>query len=110
MLCAISLADGTIPARFADTTDIVLCQTAKDQPERRIVRHTGETSVSELIRVLLDDGADVLIAGSVGREAQERIADAGILLYPNAEGTADEALEALAAHKLRQAPVTPPAD
>lgn len=109
MLCAISLADGTIPARFADTTDIMLRQTGKDQPERRIVRHVGKTSVSELIRVLLDDNAEALIAGAVGREAQERFADAGILLYPNVSGTADEALAALSAHKLTQAKDAPSA-
>lgn len=107
MLCAIALKDGTIPVHFSDTTDLMLCHIAKDQPERRIVRHMGETSAAELIRVLMDDGADVLIAGSIGHEAQERIADADILLYPNAQGTADEALALFAAHKLKQAPSVP---
>lgn len=102
MLVAISLDQGKIPARFGDTTQYMLCQISRNRAERTVMRDLGRSSQPELVRTLMDDGVNVLVAGGIGRDATQRILDAGIMLYPNCKGTADEALGKLQEHRLVQ--------
>lgn len=107
MIVAISLREGKIPAHFADTTEFMLYQINKGALEKERLRAVGAQPGSELIRVLMDDGVDVLVAGGMGRDATQRVLDAGIMLYPNCAGTAEEALGQLQQHRLKQMEETP---
>lgn len=102
MLVAISLDQGKIPAHFGDTTQYMLYQIAGGRTERSVSRDVAGSDAAELVRILMDDGVNVLVAGGVGRDATQRILDAGIMLYPNCAGTAGEALGRLQEHRLHQ--------
>lgn len=90
-----SAAGGTgasISMHFGRTEGFTLFDTDTDETE--FVAHTGghgPTGSPPPVTVS-EAGADVVIAGNIGRGAVSRLQEAGITVYQGAEGTVEEAL------------------
>ena len=65
---------------------------------------TGGTGHGALAGLLANGGVDTLICGGIGAGARLALAEAGIRLYPGAEGGADDAVRALLAGALHYQP------
>ena len=65
---------------------------------------TGGTGHGALAGLLANGGVDTLICGGIGAGARLALAEAGIRLYPGAEGGADDAVRSLLAGALHYQP------
>ncbi len=102
MRIAVTYDNGQIFQHFGHTQFFKVYDIEKDN---KIVNceivSTGGQGHGALAAVLQDLNANVLICGGIGAGAQTAVANAGIMLFGGVSGSADAAVEALLAGKLK---------
>lgn len=100
MRIAVTHENGEIFPHFGRTTQFKLYDVEGGKVVSSRVVDTDGSGHGALAGLLQAAQVDVLICGGIGAGAQMALSEAGIKLYGGADGSADQAVEALLAGKL----------
>lgn len=106
MKIAVTYEDGQVFQHFGHTEQFKVYEVENGAVAGSRVVDTNGQGHGALAGFLQDCGADVLICGGIGGGARAALAEAGIELYPGAQGDADEQVEAYLAGALEYDPDT----
>lgn len=106
MKIAVTYENGKVFQHFGHTEQFKLYEVKEDQITGTEVVDTNGSGHGALSGFLKDKGVEVLICGGIGGGARTALAEAGIKLYPGAEGEADQCVEALLKGSLSYNPDT----
>lgn len=100
MKIAVCYRNGQIFQHFGKTECFKLYEVENGQILRTELMDSGDTGHEALAGLLAEKGVEQLICGGMGSGAQAALAEAGITVFAGAEGSADDAVEALLAGEL----------
>lgn len=100
MKIAVTYENGNIFQHFGHTEAFKIYDIQDGKILSSQIVGTNGSGHGALAILLSDLQVDTLICGGIGAGAQNALAEAGIKLYGGASGSADDAVEALLAHKL----------
>lgn len=101
MKIAVTYENGNIFQHFGHTEAFKIYDIQDGKILSSQIVGTNGSGHGALAILLSDLQVDTLICGGIGAGAQNALAEAGIKLYGGASGSADDAVEALLAHKLK---------
>ena len=94
MKIAVTYEDGNVFQHFGKTKEFKLYDIQDGTVASSEVISSGSTGHEALAYLLADQAVNVLICGGLGGGAQAALADAGVVVFSGASGSADEAVEA----------------
>jgi len=100
MKVAVTYEDGMVFQHFGHTEQFKIYDVSDGKVSPGQVIDTEGSGHGALAGFLKDKGVDMLVCGGIGGGAQAALAEAGIKLYGGVQGSADEAVAALAAGTL----------
>lgn len=103
---AVTYENGLVFQHFGHSKQFKVYEVENGKVVSSQVISTGESGHGALAGLLAQGGVDTLICGGIGGGARTALAQAGIQLYPGAQGGADQAVEALLAGSLQYDPNT----
>lgn len=95
MKIAVTYDNGNVFQHFGRTESFKLYEVEDGKVVSSEIISSGGTGHEALAYLLADRAVNVLICGGLGGGAQAALADAGVMVYSGAEGSADEAVEKL---------------
>ena len=106
MRIAVTYENGAVFPHFGHTAHFKLYETQGERILSARVVDTQGSGHGALAGLLRDLGAEALICGGIGAGARQALEEAGIRLYPGAEGEADACVQALLEGRLSYDPDT----
>lgn len=106
MKVAVTYENGQVFQHFGHTEQFKVYEVEDGKILRSEIVDTNGQGHGALAGFLFGGGVDILICGGIGGGARNALAEAGIELYPGAQGDADAQVEALLAGTLNYDPDT----
>lgn len=106
MKIAVTYENGQIFQHFGHTEQFKVYETENGKVKNSMVVSTDGAGHGALAGKLRELGVEALICGGLGGGAKQALGEAGIIVYPGASGSADEAVDALLAGHLAFDPNT----
>ena len=106
MKIAVTFENGQVFQHFGHTEQFKIYQVEDGAVVGSQVVDTNGSGHGALAGFLQGQGVSVLICGGIGGGARAALGEAGIQLYPGAQGDADAQVEALLSHNLQYDPNT----
>lgn len=106
MKIAVTYENGQVFQHFGHTEQFKVYEVEDGAVVNSQVVDTNGQGHGALAGFLFNGGVDVLICGGIGGGARTALAEAGIELFPGAQGDADEQVEAYLAGTLKYDPDT----
>ena len=104
MKIAVTYENGQIFQHFGHSEQFKLYTVEAGEIVSSEIIDTNGSGHSALASLLAELGAEVLICGGIGGGAQTALAQVGIQIYGGVQGSADEAVQALAEGRLNYDP------
>ena len=104
MKIAVTYADGQVYQHFGHAAQFKLYTVESGMILDTAVVDATASGHSAMVSYLQRQGVNTVICGGIGAGARLALAEAGIRLYPGAEGGADDAVRALLAGALHYQP------
>lgn len=106
MKIAVTYENGHVFQHFGHTEQFKVYEVEDGKIVKSEIVDTNGQGHGALAGFLFSGGVDALICGGIGGGARTALSEAGIELYPGAEGDADAQVEALIAGNLKYDPDT----
>ena len=106
MKIAVTYDNGNVFQHFGKTENFKVYQVEDGKVLSSEVMSSNGTGHGALAGLLAEQGVDVLICGGIGGGARNALAEAGIKLFPGAQGDADAQVESYLARTLNYDPDT----
>ncbi len=100
MKIAVTYDNGQVFGHFGRTQRFAIFEVEDGRIVSSAIRGTDGRGHGALAGVLTAEGVDALICGGIGMGARMALEEAGIALYPGAQGSCEEAVKALLAGNL----------
>ena len=106
MKIAVTFENGQVFQHFGHTEQFKIYQVEDGAVVKSQIVDTNGSGHGALAGFLRAQGVDTLICGGIGGGARNALAEAGIQIYPGAQGDADAQVAALLTHSLQYDPNT----